>query len=155
MSTIRIVHNYPHAPLKIWDALTVPALMALWAMRPEGFQPVVGNRFKYLAKPHAGGRGAVKCEVLEAREPSLLRMSWAGEDNDKPTFVTYRLEPHACGTRLTFEHTGFTGIGGFILAKAMMGPGWKKMIGKSIPAVLRDLDESGNLRAGSTLKPKY
>ena len=37
----------------------------------------------------------------------------------------------------------------------MMGPGWKKMLGASIPAVLADLDESGHLRAGSTLKPKF
>ena len=155
MSDIRIVRDYPHPPAKVWRALTVPALMALWAMRPEGFEPVVGNRFKYVAKPQPGWRGFVECEVLEAREPSVLRMSWVGDDNGKATFVTYRLEPHAGGTRLTFEHTGFTGIGGFMLAKLMMGPGWKKMLGKTIPAVLSELDESGNLRAGSTLKPKY
>jgi len=29
------------------------------------------------------------------------------------------------------------------------------MLGKTIPAVLDELDESGNLRAGSLLKPKY
>jgi uncharacterized protein YndB with AHSA1/START domain len=155
MSAIRIARHYPHPPLKVWDTLTVPALMAFWAMRTEGFEPVVGNRFKYVAKPQPGWRGFVECEILEAREPSLLRMSWVGDDKGKATFVTYRLEPHKGGTRLKFEHTGFTGIGGFILAKAMMGPGWTKMLGRTIPAVLRDLDESGNLRAGSTLKPKY
>jgi uncharacterized protein YndB with AHSA1/START domain len=155
MSDIRIVRDYPHPPSKVWRALTVPALMALWAMRPEGFEPVVGNRFKYVAKPQPGWRGFVECKVLEAREPSVLRMSWVGDDKGTTTFVTYRLEPHAGGTRLTFEHVGFTGLGGFILARLMMGPGWKKMLGKTIPAVLDELDESGNLRAGSLLKPKY
>jgi hypothetical protein len=57
--------------------------------------------------------------------------------------------------RLTLEHTGFTGIGGFILSKLMMGPGWRKMLGVLIPAVLDDIDEEGKLRSGSSLKPKY
>jgi uncharacterized protein YndB with AHSA1/START domain len=37
MSDIRIVRDYPHPPAKVWRALTDPALMALWGMRPEGF----------------------------------------------------------------------------------------------------------------------
>jgi uncharacterized protein YndB with AHSA1/START domain len=155
MSDIHIVRDYPHPPSKVWRALTVPALMALWGMRPEGFEPVVGNRFKYVAKPQPGWRGFVECEVLEAREPSVLRMSWVGDEKSPPMEVTYTLAPHDGGTRLTFRHTGFKGMGGFLLAKLMMGPGWKKMLGKSIPAVLGDLDESGNLRAGSTFKPKF
>ncbi len=69
--------------------------------------------------------------------------------------VTYTLEPHGSGTRLTFLHTGFRGVGGFILAKLMMGPGWKKMLGSRVPAVLADVDDDGKLRPGSTLEPKY
>jgi hypothetical protein len=69
--------------------------------------------------------------------------------------VSYTLEPAGTGTRLKFEHTGFTGIGGFLLAKLMMGPGWKKMLGSRVPTVLEDLDANGNLRPGSTLKPKF
>jgi uncharacterized protein YndB with AHSA1/START domain len=155
MSDIRIVRDYPHPPAKVWRALTEPALMALWGMRPEGFSPVVGTRFKFVAKPQPGWRGFVECEVLEAREPSLIRYSWVGNENQAPMHVTYTLEPHAGGTRLTFEHRGFTGVGGFLLAKLMMGPGWKKMLGASLPAVLADLDEHGQLRPESTLKPKF
>jgi uncharacterized protein YndB with AHSA1/START domain len=124
-------------------------------MRPEGFAPVAGTRFKLVAKPQPGWRGFVECEVLEARAPSLLRYSWVGDDDGKATEVTYTLEASGDGTRLTFAHTGFTGIGGFVLAKLMMGPGWKKMLTNAVPAVLADLDEQGNLRAGSALKPKY
>lgn len=155
MSDIRVVRDYPHPPAKVWRVLTEPALLALWSMRPEGFAPVVGNRFKLVAKPNPGWRGYVECEVLEVREAALLRYSWVGDDSGKATQVTYTLEPHAGGTRLTFEHTGFTGVGGFMLAKLMMGPGWRKMLGKAIPAVLDDIDESGRLRPGSTLKPKF
>jgi hypothetical protein len=69
--------------------------------------------------------------------------------------VTYRLEPHAGGTRLSFEHTRFRGMGGFLLAKLMMGPGWKKMLGVRFPEVLADIDDAGNLRPGSTITPKF
>lgn len=156
MTDVRIVRDYPHPPKKVWRALTDPALMALWGMRPVGYAPVVGTRFKLVAKPNPGWRGFVECEVLEAREPSLLRYSWFGDDKPVATFVTYRLEPHgAGGTRLTFEHAGFRGIGGFILAKLMMTPGWKKVFDDEIPAVLADIDDEGQLRPQSTLKPKF
>jgi uncharacterized protein YndB with AHSA1/START domain len=155
MSDIRIVRDYPHARRKVWRALTDPALMALWMMRPEGFEPVVGTRFKLVAKPEPGWRGFVECEVLEAREPSRLRYSWVGDEKRPPMEVTYSLEPHGSGTRLTFLHTGFAGVGGFILAKLMMGPGWKKMLGVRVPEVLADVDDEGKLRVGSALKPKY
>jgi len=155
MTDIRIVRDYPHPPAKVWRALTEPALIALWGMRPEGYSPVVGTRFRLVAKPNPGWRGFVECEVLAVREPSLLRYAWIGDDSGAVTYVTYALAPHAGGTRLTFEHTGFTGVGGFLLAKLMMGPGWRKLFGTSFPAVLADLDAAGNLRPGSTLKALY
>ncbi|HXX70270.1 MAG TPA: SRPBCC domain-containing protein [Polyangiaceae bacterium] len=155
MSDIRIVRDYPHPPRRVWRALTDPALIALWGMRPEGFSTAVGTRFRFVAKPQPGWRGFVECEVLEAREPSVLRYSWVGDEKGDVTEVTYRLEPRAGGTRLTFQHTGFTGIGGFLLAKLMMGPGWRKMIRESISAVLNDVDDEGKLKPGSTLTAKF
>jgi uncharacterized protein YndB with AHSA1/START domain len=155
MSDIRVTRDYPYPPWKVWRALTDPELIALWGMRPEGFAAVVGTRFKFVAKPNPGWRGWVECEVLEAREPSVLRYSWVGDDNGDRTEVTYTLEAHAGGTRLTFLHTGFTGIGGFMLAKLMMGPGWKKMLDVRFPAVLAALDEEGKLRPGHGLTPKH
>lgn len=155
MSEIHIVREYPHPPAKVWRALTEPKLMALWMLRPEGFAPVVGTRFKLVAKPQPGWRGFVECEVLEVRENQLLRYSWVGNDNQAPMEVSYAIEPHAGGTRLTFDHIGFHGIGGFFLAKLMMGPGWKKMLGKAFPAVLADIDESGALDPRSQLQPKF
>jgi uncharacterized protein YndB with AHSA1/START domain len=153
MTDIRIVRDYPHPPAKVWRALTEPELLALWSMRPEGFAPVVGTRFKFVAKPNPGWRGFVECEMLEVREPTLLRYSWVGDDNGKKTYVSFALEPHAGGTRLTFAHTGFEGFGGFLLAKLMLGPGWKKMLAGKFANVLDDIDDSGKLRPGSELKP--
>jgi uncharacterized protein YndB with AHSA1/START domain len=157
MTDIRIVREYPHSPAKVWRALTEPALIALWGMRPEGFSTVIGTRFKLIGEPNKHWRGFIECEMLEAREPARLRYSWVGDDGPDATatYVTFTLEPHANGTRLTFEHAGFTGIGGFMLAKLMMGPGWKKMLNDTFVAVLVDIDDEGNLKASSALRPKF
>jgi len=155
MTEIRIVRDYPHSPAKVWRALTDPALIGLWAMRPEGFAAVVGNRSRFVATPNRRWRGYVECEVLEVRERELLRYSWIGDDGGKPTFVSYRIEPYQGGTRLTFEHTGFEGVGGFLLAKLMLGPGWRKMLGEVFPRVLSDVNEDGTLLPTSTLLPRF
>ena len=89
----------------------------------------------------------MNCEVLEVNEPSLLRYSWAGDDGGGVTQVVYRLEPHAGGTRFSYEHTGFTGISGFFMAR-LLGRVRAKMLGAGLPAVLDDLDDQGALRAG-------
>jgi len=57
------------------------------------------------------------------------------------------------GTRFTYDHTGFTGPGGFFMAK-LLSSVRKKMLTAGLPAVLDDLDETGTLRAASTLRPK-
>ena len=80
-------------------------------------------------------------------------MAWTGDDNRKTTYVTYRIESHAEGARFTYDHTGFTGAGGFLLAK-LLGSVRKKMLTAGLPAVLDDLDKTGTLRAASTLRAK-
>ena len=69
------------------------------------------------------------------------------------TEVVYRLESHAGGTRFTYEHTGFTGVGGVFMAK-LLGRVRRKMLSVGLPAVLDDLDDDGALRPTSVLKPK-
>ena len=135
--------------------MTDPALHPLVGHAPRGLGPGVGTRFKLVAKPKPGWRGFVECEVLEAREPSVLRYSWVGDEKRPPPMaVTYTLTPHEGGTRLTFEHTGFKGVGGFILAKLMMGPGWRKIFRSTLPAVLTDLG-AGATQADTTPPPQH
>ena len=159
MSEIRIVRDYPHPPEKVWRAVTDPALVPLWTAtgaggRPEGFSPTVGTKFKFIAKPKPGWNGVVDCEVLEVEGPSLLRYSWTGGDGGGDvTQVVYRLEPYAGGTRFSYEHTGFTGVGGIFMAK-LLGRVRTKMLSVGLPAVLGDLDDDGNLRPTSTLNAK-
>jgi len=155
MSEFHIVNDYPHSPVKVWRALTDPALIPLWTAtgkggRPVGFAPAVGTRFQLVARPTPGWSGVVECEVLEVREPSLLRYSWRGDADDDLTQVTYRLEPRGDGTRFTWDHTGFTGVGGFLVSR-LLASVRRRMLGVGLPAVLADLDDEGRLRPGSTL----
>jgi len=87
------------------------------------------------------------------REPFLLRYTWLGAEKDDMTVVTNRLEPHGSRTLFTWDHTGFTGIGGFVVSR-VLNTVRKKMLDVGFPAVLNDLDEQGKLRPGSTLKPR-
>jgi uncharacterized protein YndB with AHSA1/START domain len=158
MSQYRVVQDYPHSPAKVWRALTDPTLVPLWTVtgqggRPVGFSKQVGTRFQFVGKPTVGWNGVVDCEVLEVREQSLLRYSWIGTAKDDVTEVSCRLEPRDGGTRLIWEHTGFSGVGGFIVSKTL-GSVRRKMLGIGLPAVLDEIDEEGRLPPGSPLKPK-
>jgi len=155
VTTIRIERDYPHPRAKVWRALTDPKLMALWGMRPEGFEPVVGNRCRFVGEANRHWRGFVECEVLEVREPSVLAYSWQGNDGERPTRVSYTLGDTKAGTRLTLEHSGYMGASGFFLAKLIMTPGWRKTMTHALPALLADLDANGELRPESTLRPKF
>jgi uncharacterized protein YndB with AHSA1/START domain len=155
MSDIHIVNQYPHPPGKVWRALTDPALIPLWTSegkggRPVGLATVVGTRFKYVAKPMPGWNGIVECEVLEVRETFLLRYSWLGGEKDDVTVVANRLEPHQGGTRFTFDHTGFTGAGGFLVSRVLASVR-RRMLAVGLPAALAELDDDGKLRPGSRL----
>jgi uncharacterized protein YndB with AHSA1/START domain len=144
MAEIRIVRDYPQPPEQVWRALTDPELIPRWTStgaggRPEGFATTVGTKFRYVAKPKPGWSGIVECEVLESDEPWLLRYSWADPGGGELTEVAYRLEPREDGTRLTYEHTGFTGVGGLFMA-TLLGRVRTKMLTAGLPAVLSDMN---------------
>jgi len=50
---------------------------------------------------------------------------------------------------------GFRGVGGFLLAKLMLGPGWRKMFGRTMPRLLDHVDENGVLQPGADFPPKF
>jgi uncharacterized protein YndB with AHSA1/START domain len=74
------------------------------------------------------------------RAPSRLSYSWVGDEGERPTLVTYQLAPVEGGTRFTFEHTGFIGIGGFMMSRVLSRVR-KKMLGVGLPAVLSKLED--------------
>lgn len=147
MSQFHLVHEYPYPVEQVWRALTDPALIAQWTTtgqggRPVGFSTVVGTRFQYIGKPTIGWNGVVDCQVLETRAPHLLRYSWQGDPDGEVTEVTYRLEPRGGGTRLIYDHTGFTGVGGFFMAR-LLGHVRRKMLAAGLRDVLSRNCNSG------------
>jgi uncharacterized protein YndB with AHSA1/START domain len=143
MSEFRIVRDYPYPVARVWRAVTDPDLIPRWTSagagaRPEGFAPVAGTKFRFVARPKPGWNGIVNCEVRQAQAPSLLRYTWIDDGGSGETVVTYHLEPVGDGTRFTFEHTGFTGVGGFFMAQ-LLGHVRRKMLTVGLPAVLAGL----------------
>ena len=141
MSQYEIVREYPYPVEEVWRVLTDPVHVARWTTtgrggRPEGFAAVPGTRFRFVGKPVMGWSGIVHCEVIEADAPRLLHYTWKGdEDTDDVTDVTYRLEPTVAGTRFTWTHTGFTGLGGFAMSR-LLGGVRRKMLDDGVPAAL-------------------
>jgi uncharacterized protein YndB with AHSA1/START domain len=143
VSEFEIVQEYPHPRDRVWRALTDPALVPRWTStgqggRPEGFVPEVGTRFRFVGKPVPGWDGVVRCEVLAADAPSLLRFTWRNKETDEPSFVTYRLEDTAAGTRFTYSHTGFRGVGGLVMSRLLQRVR-RRMLADGLPPVLDDL----------------
>jgi len=158
MSEMRVVRDYAQPRQIVWKALTDPALVPLWTSsgqggRPEGFKTKVGTKFKFIGTPFPGWDGIVRCEVLAVEEPRMLRYDWRNKETDEPTIVTNLLEElPGGGTRLTWEHSGFHGVEGIFMSRLLRRVR-RKMLNHGLPAVLNDLDEAGNLRPDSQLRP--
>ena len=61
--TFVVERVFPHPPEKLWRALTEGPLLAQWMMNND-FEPVVGRKFQFRAKPTPNWNGVVDCEVL-------------------------------------------------------------------------------------------
>ena len=143
MSDYSVTREYPYPVEEVWHVLTDPEWVGRWTTtgrggRPEGFAPEVGRRFRFVGRPTMGWAGVVHCEVLEVRAPQLLRYTWKGDDDaDEVTEVTYRLEPTPGGTRFTWTHTGFAGVGGFAMSR-LLGGVRRRMLSEGVPPVLAE-----------------
>jgi uncharacterized protein YndB with AHSA1/START domain len=119
----------PHAPEKIWRALTQSPMVAEWLMKND-FKPIVGHKFQFHATPMPGWKGYTNCEVLDVDEPRLLAYSWGdGTESDSGlrTIVTWTLAPTRDGTLVRMEQSGFRPAdeSGF----QAMGGGWPRILG--------------------------
>lgn len=123
----------PHAPEKVWKALTTGELIGRWLMQPTGFEPVVGNRFTYKTTPTDGWDGTIHCYVLEVIPNERFVYAWkgghesiaAGYGAPLDTVVTFTLRKVAGGTHLRLVHSGFV-LPRNEGAYRNMGNGWKK-----------------------------
>ncbi|WP_144764920.1 SRPBCC domain-containing protein [Curtobacterium sp. 9128] len=141
MTEYTITHDYRYPLADVWTVLTDPEYVAQWTTtgqggRPEGFEPTVGTEFRFIGKPTMGWAGVVYCKIIAIEAPRSMVYTWKGDDDaDDVTTVTYSLEPTPTGTRFTWHHTGFTGIGGFAMSKLLANVR-RKMLAEGVPAVL-------------------
>ncbi len=139
---LKLERVYPHAPERVWRALTDRRAMSQWMMETD-FEPRLGHRFTFRAKPQPGWDGVTYCEVTELDPPRRVAYTWRGGAGKDPltldTVVRFTLTPEGAGTRLTLEHTGFTGLKA-IFVSFMMKAGWTKMLRTRLGPVLAKLE---------------
>lgn len=143
MSSYDLTREYPVPIELVWRSLTEAELVAAWTItgrggRPVGFQAKVGTKFQFIGKPTPGWNGVVDCEVLEVEKPTRLSFSWRAGADDDLTTVTCTLETAGAGTRLRWQHSGFTGIGGLIVSRILCSVR-RKMLEVGLPPVLHRL----------------
>ena len=102
--TLVIEREMPHAPEKIWRALTDGPLIAEWLMAND-FQPVVGHKFSFRATPVPNWNGIIECEVVTVEPPTQLAYTWG--TLGMGSRGTWMLTPSASGTRVRMEQCGF------------------------------------------------
>jgi uncharacterized protein YndB with AHSA1/START domain len=96
--TLLVVRELPHAPEKVWNALTDPAQLREWApFDADRSLATAGTTVKFTTVkapvPHE-----TDVTVLRADKPIDLQSKWGGFD------LRWQLEPVGNGTRLTLWH---------------------------------------------------
>lgn len=122
-----VEREFPHAPEKLWRALTQPHLIAEWLMQND-FMPVVGHRFNLRGE----WGGVLDCEVLAIEPDRTLSYTWnfAHDDPayDLKSVVTFTLTPTPTGTHLRMEQVGFRPDQGQAFGGARAG--WQQFLAK-------------------------
>lgn len=98
---------YPHSPDAVWHALTDAAALGQWLMRTN-FVPEAGRAFAMWCTNPDGGTDRYKCEVISIEPMSRMLWSWLldGRTEEGKTFVEFKIDQLAEGTRLTIRHSG-------------------------------------------------
>ena len=102
--SVVVEREFPHAPEKIWRALTQPRLIEEWLMKND-FKPVVGHHFNLRRDPTPDVSVVIDCQVQEIEPNRTLSYSW--EAFGLESVVTFTLTATNTGTRLRMEQAGF------------------------------------------------
>jgi uncharacterized protein YndB with AHSA1/START domain len=127
--------DLPHAPEKVWRALTDPALLAEWLLPvlDQKLELEPGAAFTFKTQPYPGWDGTVNCRFLEIEPQRKLSYAWTVPFLD--TVVTFTLTPTATGTRLSLVQSGFKPDQKQNAGGARYG--WKMMGGKLVDLLAR------------------
>jgi uncharacterized protein YndB with AHSA1/START domain len=102
--TVVIERVFPHAPEKVWRALTEGPLVAQWLVK-NGFEPVVGRKFQFRFDPMPQWDGVIDCQVLVIDPLKRLSYSWGSLGLE--SVVLFTLTPAEGGTHVRMEQSGF------------------------------------------------
>jgi uncharacterized protein YndB with AHSA1/START domain len=162
--SIKIKQMLPYPPEMVWRALTDADLLGKWFMQND-IQPIVGHEFEFRMAPQKGWDGITHCRVMVVEPNKYIAYTYSGKASgekalacagihsdtaDKAakgifaeldTLLSFTLEPTCGGTLLKMEHSGYKGLK-MILVSFIMQMGWKKQIGKKLPALLEKLKET-------------
>ncbi len=127
--------DLPHAPQKVWRALTDPALLAEWLLPVVDLKLAPGAVFTFKTQAYPGWDGTVNCRMLEIEAQRKLRYAWSVPFLD--TVVTFTLTPTAsgAGTHLSIVQSGFKPDQKREFGGARYG--WKMMGGKLVDLLAR------------------
>lgn len=128
--------DLPHAPERIWRALTVPELLAEWLLPVIGLELRTGAAFQLRRDPMPGWDGIVNCRVIDVDAPRRLSYAWVAGEID--TVVTFTLVPSPSGTRLLIVQSGFKPHQKQNFGGARYG--WRMMGGKLVDLLSRPED---------------
>jgi uncharacterized protein YndB with AHSA1/START domain len=133
--SIAFEFDVPHAPEKVWRALTDPVLLTEWLLPVVELRLEPGAAFTFKTQPHPGWDGIVNCRILESDPPRTLSYAWVVGDMAIDTVVTFTLAPTASGTRLSLVQSGFKPDQKQNFGGARYG--WKMMGGKLVDLLAR------------------
>jgi uncharacterized protein YndB with AHSA1/START domain len=103
--SISFEFDLPHAPEKVWRALTDPVLLSEWLLPVADIQLEPGAAFRFKTQPYPGWDGTVNCRFVEIEAHRKLAYTWTVPFLE--TVVTFTLTPTATGTRLSLVQSGF------------------------------------------------
>ncbi len=135
LDSFSLEFDLPHAPQKVWRALTDPVLLAEWLLPVLDFKPESGAAFTFKTQPYPGWDGAVNCRILEIEPHRKLSYTWGVPFLD--TVVTFTLTPArgGTGTRLSLVQSGFKPDQKREFGGARYG--WKMMGGRLVDLLSR------------------
>jgi uncharacterized protein YndB with AHSA1/START domain len=122
--TLVMERDMPHAPEKVWRALTQGPLIEEWLMAND-FQPIVGHNFQFRSKPVPGWDGIIDGEVLVLEPNKKLSYSWGSMG--LKSVVVWTLSASKSGTLVRMEQSGFRSEQDAAYKGATYG--WQKFIG--------------------------
>ncbi|RYE90719.1 MAG: SRPBCC domain-containing protein [Myxococcales bacterium] len=125
--------DLPHAPAKVWRALTDPVLLAEWLLPAVGLELTPGAAFTLQTQAYPGWDGTVSCRFVAIEPGRRLVYTWGVPGLD--TVVTFTLTPTAAGTRLSLVQSGFGPDQKRELGGARYG--WSMMSGKLVELLAR------------------